>query len=93
MLSEKFVFEGKMKKVDFLKEYVTRLPDDAVKYIGVRLDEKIGSDLAEALDELANAPDINGWLMSAENFDTFYDMVDLLNEYFQKEMKKRNLYD
>lgn len=79
-----------MRKTDvFLKEYVGCLNNDALKYLSVRLENRISSDLAEALDALSNTNEMDKWLASAKSNDELYDMVDLVQEYVDRELHKR----
>lgn len=79
-----------MKKVDtMLKKYVEKLSFDNLKYLSARLDNRLGDDMPEALDAVATVPDINQWLMTAKSCDKFYDMVDLIQEYVDREIGKR----
>ena len=79
-----------MKKFDtVLKEYVNRLSLDNLKYLAVRLDERIGADLAEALDAMSSCQDLDRWLSSAKSYTEFYDMVDSIQEYIDRELGKR----
>ena len=79
-----------MKKLDtVLKEYVSRLSLDNLKYLVVRLEDRIGADLAEALDACSSCQDLDRWLSSAKSYTEFYDMVDTIQEYVSRELGKR----
>ncbi len=79
-----------MKKFDtVLKEYVSRLSLDNLKYLAVRLEDRIGADLAEALDTMSSCHDLDRWLSSAKSYTEFYDMVDSVHEYINRELGKR----
>lgn len=79
-----------MKKVDtMLKEYVGRLTVDNLKFLSGRLSQRLGSDLAEAIDTLSNCNDLDKWFGSAHSCDEFYDMLDKTQEYIDRELNKR----
>jgi hypothetical protein len=79
-----------MKKVDtILKEYVSRLNLDGLKFLSIRLDQRIGSDLAEALDAMSTCNDVDKWLSSAKSCEELYNMIDLAQEYVDRELHKR----
>jgi hypothetical protein len=79
-----------MKKVDvMLKEYVTKLALDDLKYLSGRFNQRTGADLAEAIDALSTCADIDKWLLSAQSCDEFYDMIDTAQEYVDRELGKR----
>jgi len=79
-----------MKKFDtVLREYVGRLNLDNLKYLAVRLEERIGADLAEALDAMSSCQDLDRWLSSAKSYDEFYDMVDVIQGCIKRELEKR----
>ena len=79
-----------MKKLDsILKEYMGRLNVDTLKYLAIRLEDRVSGDLAEALDVVSKNSEIDKWLRSAETCDEFYDLVDTLQEYVCRELNKR----
>jgi len=79
-----------MKKFnDVLKEYVRRLNDDDLKYIGMRLANRLGGDLGEAVEVVQRQPEMDRWLSSATSADDFFNMVDQVDSYVQLEVKKR----
>lgn len=79
-----------MKKVDtMLKEYVARLTVDNLKFLSGRLSQRIGGDLAEAIDAMATCNDLDKWFGSARSCGEFYDMIDKAQEYIDRELNKR----
>jgi hypothetical protein len=80
-----------MKKVDtILKEYFNKLSLDNLKYVSVRLNDRVGGDLGEAIEVVSNYHDIDRWLSSAKSCEDFYDMIDKLEEYSNREVNKRS---
>ena len=83
-----------MKKVEtILKEYVGKLSDDNLRFLESRLGQRLSGDLPEALSFLAQTNDMDRWLSSAKGAIEFYDMVDTLAKYVEREYKKRNPRD
>ena len=79
-----------MKKVDsFLKEYAAKLSEDNLKFLNARLSQRLSGDLAEAVNFLAGTSDMDHWLESAKSSWEFYDMLDSLHNYVEKEAIKR----
>jgi hypothetical protein len=79
-----------MKKPEvYLKEYYSKLSDDNVKFLVGRLNQRLGGDLAEAVDFLSNIREIDKWLSSASDSYEFYDMIDLINNAANKEHERR----
>jgi len=78
-----------MKKTDFmLRECVSKLPIEELKFIGQRLNERIGPDLAEATEALSRIPEIDRYLSMAQSGDQFFDMVDLIAKQINKELER-----
>jgi hypothetical protein len=79
-----------MKKVDvILKDYVSKLTIENLKFLYIRLNERIGPDLSEAVEFLSMSGEMDKWMMTAEGHDEFFDMTDLVQEYVERELKKR----
>lgn len=79
-----------MKKIDSaIKEYVSKLPFDSLKYLYDRFDERIGPDLAEAIEFVSKNPDVDKLLTAAKNGDEFWNAVDLVSSFVEKEFQRR----
>lgn len=79
-----------MKKIDsVIKEYVTKLPFDSLKYLFDRFDERIGSDLGEAIEFVSKNPDIDKFLATAKNYEEFWNAVDMVSSFVEKEFARR----
>lgn len=79
-----------MKKLDnMLKDYVSKLSNENLKFIVERLTTRMSGDMADALDFVAKSNDVDKWLQSAKTCMEFYDMADLLLEYGEREYRKR----
>lgn len=79
-----------MKKIDsVIKEYVMKLPFDSLKYLWDRFDERIGPDLAEAIEFISKNPDIDKFLGAAKNGDEFWVAVDVVGAAVEREFQRR----
>lgn len=79
-----------MKKPDaFVKDYLSRLPDDGLKFLSSRLGQRLQGDLAEAIDYLSRAPEMDRWLSSAKGAPEFYDMLDTVARLLDREYNRR----
>jgi hypothetical protein len=74
---------------DALREYIKKLNDDDLKFIGTRLSQRIGSDVGDAVEVIQRNSDMDRWLSSAVNADDFFEMVDQLDNCVQQEVRKR----
>lgn len=79
-----------MKKFnDVLREYVRRLNDEDLKYIGMRLGNRLGGDMGEAIEVIQRHSEVDRWLSTANSADDFFTMIDQVDNYVQLEVKKR----
>ena len=81
----------RMKNV--LKEYVKKLSDDGLKFINLRLSQRVGGDVAEAVEFLQQHPEMDRWLASAGSASDFFDMVDLVDATVQQEVRRRSTHE
>lgn len=83
-----------MKKPEtVLRECCNHWSDDTLKFLGGRLSQRLGGDLAEVLDELGQHNDLDRWLNSAKSAWELYEMLDMAQEYIEREIRKRNQED
>lgn len=79
-----------MKKIDtVLRDYVSKLPFDSLKYLFDRFDERVGPDLHEAIDFVSKNSDIDKFLASAKNYEEFWGVVDQVAAHVEKEFIRR----
>jgi hypothetical protein len=76
---------------NIISEYVSSLPEDVLRFLTGRLSERMSGDLSEALDEMSKSQKMDVVLVSANSGESFYAILDLIQECLQKECKKRNL--
>lgn len=74
---------------DILRDYVKKLGDEDLKWINIRLSQRVGSDVAEVLQFVEKHPDMDRWLSLASTASDFFDMVDQVDQCVQQEVKKR----
>jgi hypothetical protein len=72
-------------------EYVSSLSNDQLQFLTSRLVEKLGGDLAEALDEMAKDKKIDDILSDAGSSENLYNVLDSIRDVCLKEFKKRDI--
>lgn len=83
-----------VKSVDHqIKEYVKKISEDDLRWLSVRLKERVGSDLSDALAMIQEKyGELNRLLSITPNAEAVYDVADLIDKYGQEELKKRSNY-
>lgn len=86
-----------MKKKDsILREYVRALSEEDIKFLCSRLSHtygRRGGDVAAAVEFVEQSIDVDKLLGSAKDANGLYDIVDELQEYSEREMKRRSTAD
>jgi hypothetical protein len=77
------------KPETILKEYVGRLSEENLRFLIYRLDQRLGADLAEALDLMSSCSDLDKWFGSAKSSDELYDMIDVAQAHVRKEIQRK----
>lgn len=72
-----------------LVEFVASIPDDEVKFIGVRLTERLAGDVPIILQHLERRPEADAVLASAGSGEEVFAILGVLQELLAKEAKKR----
>lgn len=72
-------------------EYATGLSEDELRWLGVRLTERLSGDLPEALEALSKSEKVDAVLASANSANDFYDLIDKIRDVLVKEAKKKGL--
>lgn len=76
--------------VQQIRECVKKISDEDMKYIGIRLSQRIGSDLSEALRFIHDVyPELNKVFSTSSNAAELYNMVDILEKHIQDFLSKR----
>lgn len=79
-----------MKKIDnVIRDYVSKLSIEELKFLNDRFSDRIGPDLAECAEFVSKASDIDIWLKSALSGDQLYDMLDVIHAQVQRELSHR----
>lgn len=78
------------KAPNVLKEYAAALNDDELKFLLMRLDQRFGGDVAEALLMMQRHEGIDNWLKSAKGHNDFYHLLEVALGHFEYESKRRN---
>jgi hypothetical protein len=79
-----------MKKVDTLvKDYVSKLSFDNLRYLAERFHNRIGSDLSECTDFVSKSSDIDRLLAAAKNGEEFFTVLDMVAFAIEREFSRR----
>ena len=79
-----------MKKVDFvIREYVSKLQFDTLRYLSDRFKNRMGSDIAEAVDVLSKSVEMDRILASARDSEEFFNNLDLIAAAVEREYNRR----
>jgi hypothetical protein len=79
-----------MKKIDVVvKDYVSKLSFDNLKYLVERFSNRIGPDLSECIDFISKNPEIDKLLSATKSGPELWTVVDLVALYVDKELSKR----
>lgn len=80
-----------MRKVEvLLRDYVSKLSLDNLRFLTERLNDRYSGDLAEALDFLAKNSELDRWLSSAKSGVELFEMIELIQEYVTKEFSRKS---
>ena len=74
---------------DSIKEYARKLSDEDLRFLNMRLSQRIGADVAEAVELLQRNSDVDHWLGLSKSASDFYDMIDTVDVALQTEAKRR----
>jgi len=79
-----------MKKVDTsVRDYVSKLSFDNLKYLAERFNNRIGSDLSECTDFVSKSSDMDRLLAAAKNGEEFFAVLDSVALAVDKEFSRR----
>lgn len=79
-----------MKKTDLIiREYVSKLPFDTLKFLTERFRDRVGSDLADAIEIISKSSDMDKILATAKNADEFFNSLDFIASFVEKEFTRR----
>lgn len=78
-----------MKADAVVKEYVKRISDDDLSYLGIRYKQGLCGDKAEIALKLAEDEELDRWLSSSISADEWFEMVDSIGECVKSEYNRR----
>lgn len=80
-----------MKKKDtVLREFARGLDDEALKWSYSRVSQRLGGDVGEFMEHVQSFAEMDRILSGAKDADGFYNLVDEIEEYLERETKKRS---
>lgn len=78
-----------------LKEFFSNTSDEEIRYLGMRLTERLQDDLADVLEHLGRSNHrnsaIDNLLKSAESANDLYDYCDQLQKFAAQESERRRI--
>ena len=77
------------KPETILREYASRQSDDSLRYLLTRLNNRLGSDMAEVLDSFSKNGEVDHLFRSAKTASELYDLIDLAQEHLSREYNRR----
>lgn len=79
-----------MRKIEIvLREYVSKLSTENLKFLYERLNNRLGGDIAEVLEFLSKNSEVDKWFSSARSAIELFSMVDNTQEFVDKEYGRR----
>ena len=73
-----------------VQDYVSRLGDDDLKYLSIKLSDQTGGELGTVLNRLSRNRQMDELLRSAESAYEVYDVCDILKEQISREQRRRS---
>lgn len=74
-----------------LVEFVNSVPDDELKWMGVRLLERLAGDIPLILQHFERRVDVDAVLQSAGSGEEVFSILGVMQELIMKEAKRRNI--
>lgn len=74
-----------------LVEFVNKISDDELKYVGVRLLERLTGDLPLVLEHFQTRPEVDAVLAAAGSGEEVFAILGVIQELVTKEAKRRNI--
>ncbi len=72
-------------------EYAASLSEDELRFLLLRLNERLSGDLPEALNIMSRSPKMDALLQSTESAFELFDMLEKIRDVFAKEGKKKGV--
>lgn len=79
-----------MKKLEtVLNQYMQRMSIDNLKDLSDKLNNRLGDDLSEALNQMSSCADLDKWLSSTKNHTELYDLIDVITNAVNKKLAEK----
>jgi hypothetical protein len=78
-----------MKAEVIVKEYVKRISDEDLSFLGVRFKQNLCGDGVEIANKLAEDFEIDDWLSTSCSGEEWFEMIDLIADYVKSEYSRR----
>lgn len=76
---------------DALVEFFTNVPDEELKFAGVRLLERLAGDIPAVLEYFEKRPEVHAVLTSAGSAEEVFSILTIIQDMVSKEAKKRGI--
>ena len=74
---------------DVLREYVKKLTNEQLEFLRIRFRQRLCGDMSDIAVELAKDPDVDAWLQESANADEWFNMMDKVGGFIDKESDRR----
>jgi hypothetical protein len=74
-----------------IREYVKNLSDEDLRYIGIRLSDRLCGDLADAINALSRSRAMDEVFRSAKGPFDLYDICDYISDVMWHEAEDRGM--
>jgi len=71
-----------------ISEYLRTLNDEELTFLVTRLSDKLGGDVAEALNFMSKSPSMDTMFRNAQNSDEVFDLCDKVRDMIAKDHRK-----
>lgn len=78
-----------MKADAVVKEYVKRISDDDLAYLGIRFKQSLCGDTGAIAQKLSEDEEIDRWLSASTSADEWFEMLDVIGEQIKIEYNRR----
>ena len=81
--------KGNNKFSDTIKEYARKINDEDLRFLNMRLSQRVGADVSEAIELLQHNAEVDQWLCLSKSANELYDIIDTIDIILQGESKRR----
>lgn len=72
-----------------IRDYVRNLSEEDLRFLSLRLSQRLGGDMGEAIEKIQSNVEINRILEVASGANNFFDLIDMTEDAIQQEYRKR----